>query len=74
MLHNPTLAPAAIVTRHDAGGKQAGRLQDATPAKFYAVLSEDFCTHTILSVKLTMIFADDQGTFCLVLAFSFTSD
>jgi len=37
---------------------------------FYTVLSEDFCAHKIMSVELL---ADDQGTFCIVFAFSFTS-
>jgi len=37
------------------------------------VSSEDFCAPRVPSLKFMQIFADDQGTFCLVLAFSFTS-
>ena len=41
--------------------------------QIYAVLSEDVCAHIILSSKFMQIFADDQVTFCIIVAFSFTS-
>jgi len=45
----------------------------ATLANFYAVLSNDYCDRKTLSLEFMQIFADDQGTFCLVFAFYFTS-
>jgi len=39
----------------------------------YPGLSEDFCAEKIMLLKFMQILVDDQGTFCLVCAFYFTS-
>jgi len=38
----------------------------------YAVLSEDYSNHKILSLKFMHSFVDDYGSVCLIFAFSFT--
>jgi len=49
------------------------RVQGATRANFFAVLSENFRARKILLLNFMKSFADDLGTFCLVFAFSFTN-